>query len=128
MSTKRDPKGDVLSKADRAVVNGDVPRLYGTNPAGTVQALIDEDAQLRHSLDELVNDDSGYLKIRRGTLGPEVHITWTYTLTEHAGHYVYVRVDYWKIHEGLDLLCSKIRAVALGQLRPTPDKRRDNSA
>lgn len=120
----RDPKGDVFSQSTRAAMNGDVPRVYVNNPPSTLPQLLEQDAELRHSIDQLVNDDDGYLKMRRSSLSSDLHLTWTFTANEYSGSYVYVRVDYWQVHDGLELLLGKMRAVRLGQLRPTPDKRR----
>lgn len=78
---------------------------------------------LRNCIDDFTADDMGYLKIRRGLDSQDVHLTWQFSNGKFYGHYVYVRVEWWQIDYGLELLIQKRDEVYQGTRRPTPDKR-----
>lgn len=124
MSTiRRDPKGD--TRHTRTPVRSD-PSSTTQQANSQVQhqgELLGSNGELARCLDQLVNWDHGYFKLRRSSSGAELHLTWTWTLGTHAGSYVYVRVMYWELAYGLQLLSEKVFKADEGQLTPTPDKR-----
>jgi hypothetical protein len=79
---------------------------------------------LSHLIEQMSNWDHGYLKMRRSPDTTDLHLTWTWTLTAASGSYVYVKVDYWDIELGFDMLCRKVFEVDEGVRKPTPDKRK----
>lgn len=64
----------------------------------------------------------GCLKVRRSETGQDLHLTWTWAAGKHRGFYVYVRVEYWRLLFGLELLEVKVLEAEAGRLRPSPDK------
>lgn len=78
---------------------------------------------LRSVFEDFVNDDEGYLKLRRGLDSQELHLTWTWCNGKFYGCYVYVRCEWWQLDYGLALLVEKRREVNEGRLKPTPDRR-----
>jgi hypothetical protein len=79
---------------------------------------------LREHIECFVSDDMGYLKVRRGLDSEDVHLTWQFCNGKFYGHYVYVRVSYWQLDYGLELLIQKRDEVYTGSRTPTPDKRK----
>jgi hypothetical protein len=65
---------------------------------------------------------SGYLKVRRSDPGGDLHLTWTYSGGKYAGTYLYVRVEYWRLLFGLELLERKVLEADGGVRKPTPDR------
>ena len=122
-------KPRVDSKGNRLTVNRD-------RPSATVHASnVDNHADgnllltavagadtLRGILDYFADHGGGYLKLRRSEPGADLHITWTWSATSHAGKYVYVRVEFWRYLFGLELLRQKIDEVEAGLRKATPDK------
>jgi hypothetical protein len=124
MSTRsRDPKGDVRHRPAADPMQAHPPYQDANHDVVIQRDLLGDYQQLARLLDQLVNWDFGYFKLRRATLGGELHLTWTWTLGVHSGSYVYVRVQYWQLTYGLELLSSKVFQVQEGKLIPTVDKR-----
>jgi len=71
---------------------------------------------------DFIHRDDGYLKVKREADASQVHFTWTYTLGQWAKHYLYVRVEYYDVPYGLNLLWQKIEDVDAGRRQPTPDR------
>lgn len=85
-----------------------------------------DDQYLSELIQTLVDDDMGYLKLRRGLDTSLLHLTWTWASGPHHGFYVYACVSYWELQEGLQLVLVKRNEVYEGVRRPTPDKRRSS--
>lgn len=84
----------------------------------------DNSQRLLYVMRHITTWDHGYLKVRRSTDTDDLHLTWTWTITAAAGSYVYVKVSFWDIELGLDMLCRKVFEVDEGVRKPTPDKRK----
>lgn len=121
---RNDPKGDIRHNSHKPS-NGskdispqehltDTPLLH---PVATNHRIIT-------LLEQLTGWDHGYLKMRRGSDGPDLHLTWTWTLGPSTGSYVYARVNFWELEFGLDIITRKVFQVDEGLLKPTVDKRR----
>lgn len=124
MSTRRrDPKGDVRSDGNGAISNGNVTDNGQADASSDGRVKFKASDKLGEVLVMLADNDGGYLKVRRSALGPDLHLTWTWTLGDWCAHYVYVRVPFWQLAYGLSLLAEKIVDVEAGLRKPTRDKR-----
>lgn len=123
MSTRRDPKGDVRHTHNRVPHGGD------EDGQPTQSTLIQETSEHMHlagiglGFSRFVGLEGGYLKVRRSLDERDVHLTYSWSAGTHQGCYVYVRIEYFRIGYGLDLLWGKVLSVQEGRIRPTPDKR-----
>lgn len=84
--------------------------------------LDDAESKLGEVMFQFMNFDHGYLKVRRSSSGDDLHLTWTWSLGAHSGSYVYVRVSFWEITNGLHMLARKVLEVDDGSRQPSPDK------
>lgn len=123
MSSSHDPKGDRRHTAKQQQEQPDVTRTPQPINGKSVTPTYAPRTRTLALLDQITNWDHGYMKWRRSTLEPSLHLTWTWTLGKHAGCYVYVRVDSWQWEYGLELLSQKVFEVDEGHRTPTPDKR-----
>lgn len=118
----RDPKGD------RRTTRGNPPTHASANPQVTREAepprsLLDDGyGDVGRKMFAFSERDNGYFKCRRSADSSDLHLTWTWSLGTHAGSYVYARVEWWKLIEGLTILERKLMEVEAGSLRPSPDK------
>ena len=122
MST-RDPKGDRLTSRPPKVVplTDSLPESIHAAP-GSHPLLGSSTSDLGELVQRLARIRGGYVKMRMDWDGSTNHITYTWTTGPHAQKYVYVRVDYWQMVEGMYLLLRKIVDVEEGRIRPSPDK------
>jgi hypothetical protein len=123
--TRRDPKGDTFKRRPAAAVPLKEPEQPG-NQVDASQDDHDKGSRVYYHLSSFTTYDAGYLKLRRESDGPQLHLTWTWTLTRHAGTYVYVRINFWEIDTGLNLLWRKVLEVESGVRKPTADKFKDS--
>lgn len=121
-TNSRDPKGDRRTTG-RSSAPKDDTRSQGSTQVARIDVSVHESEQeLGRAIDNFCRYDHGYLKVRRSSLGSDLHLTWTWTLGSHAGTYVYIRVNYWEFATGLQLLARKLYEVDEGLRRPSPDK------
>jgi hypothetical protein len=120
-ANRRDPKGDIRSEranstwATRATGAAPAP-----DPLDTFQ--LEEMLAVGRQFQKFLHRHGGYLKVRRDIDGPDVHLTWTWNSAPLHGTYVYVRVPYWRVGWGLEVLEGKIEQSEAGTRRPTHDK------
>jgi hypothetical protein len=122
----RDPKGDRRHGSSQQPTGHVNPSKLDPQDEAVHSLLPDAERELGRIMFSFSNFDHGYLKLRRSPLGADLHITWTWTLGPHSGSYVYVRVEFWRITYGLELLARKVFDVDEGKLRPSPDRRNSN--
>lgn len=70
----------------------------------------------------LATREDGWLRLIPDTLRQEVHLKWKFTRGDYPNHYVYVRIEDMRVHEGLEVLLRKLYEVDTNVRRPTPDK------
>lgn len=124
MTTRsRDPKGDIRHNSTPVRPESHGAQDEAHRQVNTQRDMLSPDGNLQRLLEQIVNWDHGYFKLRRSSTGGDLHLTWTWTLGTHAGSYVYVRVMYWELAFGLQLLAEKVFKADEGKLTPTVDKR-----
>lgn len=123
-SMRHDPKGDRRTRGNQSAPQGGTPSPVTPEAKALSLSLDNAHAELGDALEPFSMWDHGYLKFKRDSGGPEIHLTFTWTLGSHTGSYVYVRVAHWELAVGLQVLARKVYAVDNGTLKPTWDSRR----
>jgi hypothetical protein len=125
MTTKYDSDGNPLNDNRRSRSFDPLRRNVHVDPKENLFTSAMANSQLLAELISFyVDHDNGYLKVRRASDSPDLHLTWSWSIGPNAGTYVYVRTEYWRLLFGLELLRTKVLESEEGIRVPTADKYR----
>lgn len=125
MTKRKDSDGNSLNgnRRSRTASSVNVDHDVSDKPS-ILDGLLAEPSSMSQHMALWADHDGGYLKIRRGTDSPDIHLAWTWSIGIHAGKYVYVRTEYWRLLFGLEVLWQKVLEAEAGLRKPSPDKLR----
>lgn len=124
MTGRRDGDGNLqagnIYRTSRRTMNGNEQAdayINGTKDRPNASEVVHD------ALQYWLGCDDGGLKLRRAADSNDLHITWTWSLSDLAGTYVYVRVPFYDAPYGLALLRTKKEEAENGTRKSTRDKR-----
>jgi hypothetical protein len=124
MAKLLDSDGNLINPIRRTAVGGSTEQQqYLHDDSNLFSSALAHSRLLTEVMAFFVDHDSGSLKVRRAADSADLHLTWTWSLGEHRGTYVYVRVEHWRLLFGLEVLQQKVLECERGERKPTPDKR-----
>lgn len=123
MTRKVDSKGDPINRSRRASATADHRTDGDTHVDVNAATYLHPRAEvLSDAMLFFATHAGGFLKLRRDSTSDDVHLAFTWNLGKPVGTYVYVRIPYYRLAFGLEVLQTKVLEVESGERKGTPDK------